>query len=188
MTCSILLDFDESLATSPKLTRPPAKLFKMSAEGDSHKPISTLDHHAGKVIPFFVSSDIQRSHDFYTKTLGMHGSLSSTTPDPTDPNFLSVFVGHKAAVNIYVVKTAQETVWPKGNCMIMMKSPEALDTFRKEMKLKGVEEVKTEGGPASGTNQPAMGPVGNPPWGYRQFDFWDHDRNLMVFFAILEEE
>ena len=72
--------------------------------------------------------------------------------------------------------------------MIMMRTLEALDTFRKELKSKGVEEVETEGGPASGTDQPTMGPVADTPWRYRQFDLWDHDRNLIVFFSFLDED
>lgn len=149
------------------------------------KPINTLDAESGKVIPFFVSNDVRRSRDFYSNILGMK-SGPLWPESATIPGFCSVFIGAKAAVNIYIRRQDEDRSRPPGHCMVMLKTLDGLAMFKTELVQKGMREKHSNEKLNDG--EAWIGPTEDMEWGYRQFDLCDPDGNTIAFFAFLEED
>lgn len=109
-----------------------------------------------KVIPFLLSTDINRTVDFYTATLAAAGfalgGMHNHTPelDPDALTFASIYAGPKAAVNIYF-RTGLES--GPGKVIIMLDSLNELDELWAAVSETDGVRVLEE--------------VGDKPWGYR---------------------
>lgn len=149
-------------------------------------PSSVPDSSFVKVIPFFVSYDVLRSHAFYNDVLGWRSVLA---PPPDSASFMSISRGEGACVNIYVRRQDEKNTLPVGRCMVMLSALEELRKWRGELADRGLEERNGEEAKeiGQGGGKAWMGPVEDMEWGYRQFDLWDPDGNLIVPFAFLNE-
>lgn len=127
-----------------------------------------------KVIPGLKSRDIQGTVDFYTKQL--HFNLGGMHPDAYTeegpPVFSSVYVGAKAAVNIYHALCEPDEFVP-GWVWIAMGTSQ-LDEYYEELVKAGEDKVSI------------VEKIEDKPWGYRQFSIKDNDGNKLTFFRFLE--
>ena len=145
---------------------------------------------ANKIIPFFAATSISSALAFYTSVLGFIGSGH---PDPpAEPTFASILCGPSAAVNIYIVKQRPgkqdgQPKHPQGRCMVRLDSLEDLKKLYDDLNGKGIEHNDTGDETFIGHGQAMIGKVEDQPWGYRQFDLWDPDGNLITFFVHLPD-
>lgn len=140
---------------------------------------------ASKVIPFFTSSSIVASAEFYEKILKFRVSINP--PPPGKPTMASICCGDKAAVNIYIF---EQPDMARGRCMVMLSKLGDVHALHKHLFDNGAEE--STGNSSSGwtgygreKSNPSIGIVTDEAWGYRQFDMEDRDGNLICFFAFL---
>jgi catechol 2,3-dioxygenase-like lactoylglutathione lyase family enzyme len=125
---------------------------------------------AWKIIPQFKSRNIKASADFYTKELGFTlGGIDSD--DIGEAQFCSVFVGDKAAANIYLHLFDGNGSFPKSSAMIALGTVQ-LDEFYHQVEGNNLVII---------TQAPE-----DKPWGYRQFTLLDPDGNELTFFKFLE--
>jgi uncharacterized glyoxalase superfamily protein PhnB len=120
-----------------------------------------------KIIPFFCSTSIAKTVDFYCNVLQfqVHGKYDHNTlsdaDDMKNATFASLSIGPKVAANIYF--SVQAT---PGKAMIAFK-----------------DMLKAASPPVEFSDE-----IEDQPWGYRQFNIKDHDQNELIFFAFLEEK
>ncbi|KAM0746262.1 hypothetical protein T439DRAFT_275876, partial [Meredithblackwellia eburnea MCA 4105] len=128
-----------------------------------------------KIIPFFHSSDIEATVNVYTKHLGFSlGGIYHHDPTSPVPTFASLFIGPKAAANIYF--STNKDITP-ARAMIAIRTVEALNELYERLKQPELREVGLE----------VVEEIQDQPWGYRQFDVSDRDGNRIVWFAFLED-
>lgn len=130
---------------------------------------------AWKVIPGLSSRDIKATVKFYIEELHFNlGSVHSGEgeDDGRPLTFSSVYVGDKAAVNIYHAVCADEDFAP-GWVMIAMGTSQ-LDDYYDQLVKAGNERVRV------------VETIEDKPWGYRQFSIKDNDGNKLTFFKFLE--
>ena len=109
-----------------------------------------------------------------------------------DPTFASLFVGDKAAANIYFFLTVEgkdrERVMGEGRAMIALKEGDVDVLYEK---LKGLEKERAKGsgeeGGGEGGEWGIVDEIGDKPWGYREFSIRDGDGNRLSFFSFLED-
>lgn len=152
---------------------------------------------AWKIIPHFPSRCIPATIAFYTTVLGFTlGGTYVHDDHPLagagDPTFASLFVGDKAAANIYFFLTVEgqdrDRVMGEGRAMIALKEGEVDVLYEK---LKRLEEEKAKGsGEKEGGEKGEWGivdEIGDKPWGYREFTVRDGDGNRLSFFSFLDD-
>ena len=129
-----------------------------------------------KIIPFFCSTSIADTVDFYQNVLKFqvhgkydHNSLSDAT-DIKKATFASMSIGPQVAANIYFSIQAKP-----GKAMFAFKTLKALQEYYDMLK-------------AAGPKVNFSDEIEDQPWGYRQFNIKDHDQNELIFFAFLGEE
>lgn len=125
---------------------------------------------AWKVIPQFPSRSICATVKFYTEELNFE--LGGVHPDDnsSEPIFCSVFIGKKAAANIYFELHAPGDFHP-SKAMVALGTKE-LDEFHEHLQSRAKVEI--------------VEPIEDKPWGYRQFTINDNDGNRLTFFKFLE--
>ncbi|RDL31343.1 Uncharacterized protein BP5553_09552 [Venustampulla echinocandica] len=123
---------------------------------------------AWKIIPQFQSRSIKATVKFYNEELSfITGGLH---PDDDAPTFCSIFIGKKAAANIYFHKCSPEEFHP-SKAMISLGTKE-LDEFHDHLRSRAKVEFAQ--------------PIKDEAWGYRQFTIKDIDGNELTFFKFLE--
>ena len=110
---------------------------------------------------------------FYTEELhftlgGLHHEAEGGPP-----TMCSVFVGDKAVVNIYHGLSADKDFTP-GWVSIAMGKPQLEEYYGALAAAAAAGRVEI------------MEPIGDRPWGYRQFSIKDGDGNKLTFFCFLE--
>ena len=148
---------------------------------------------AWKIIPFFPSASIPRTVKFYRSCLhfelgstkGSRPAGSNEDPEATEPTMCSIFVGIKAAANIYFftsdhgknndAKQHDNEKWTSlgtpAEAMVALGTNE-LDEYYELLKTEGAVKI--------------LAIPEDKPWGYRQFTIEDPDRNRLTFFKFLE--
>lgn len=109
-------------------------------------------------------------------------------PSESDPRFVSLSCGPKAAVNIYfqIFDSTTENGRPLGRAMV------ALETLQDVASLHGqlIEAGLHHKGEAEREVQKFktrcdVTEIEDMDWGYRQFTMWDVDGNELTFFTFL---
>lgn len=106
---------------------------------------------------------------------------------------MSLFVGDKAAANIYFFLTVEGQdrgrELGEGSAMIALKEGDVDVLYEKLMRLEEEREKSSgkEKGPQEG-EWTIVGEIGDKPWGYREFTVKDGDGNRLSFFNFLEDE
>ncbi|OBT68215.1 hypothetical protein VE03_02228 [Pseudogymnoascus sp. 23342-1-I1] len=152
---------------------------------------------AWKIIPHFPSRSIPATIAFYTSILGFTlGGTYVHDDHPLaaagDPTFASLFVGDKAAANIYFFLTVEGQDrgrgLAEGRAMIALKEGEVDVLYGK---LKGLDRERPKGSEGKegveGGGWGIVDEIGDRPWGYRDFSVRDRDGNLLSFFSFLED-
>ncbi|KAH8813240.1 glyoxalase family protein [Xylogone sp. PMI_703] len=145
----------------------------------------TLLSSAWKIIPQFPSASITRTVDFYSSKLHFTCEQPRTTyssgaasEEELEPTFCSVHIGSKSQANIYFIKApASASPSPSVSTAAASNAMVALGT----QQLDEYYAVLCEEGQVS-----IVEPIGDKPWGYRQFTIADPDGNRLTFFRFLE--
>lgn len=131
---------------------------------------------AWKIVAGLKARDIQATAKFYAEELHFTVSKPYQDSEASEPTFVSVSAGHKAAANLYYSKLGScgggsEGSFPAGEAYIAL-GTEELDRFYNALVEMGHVRVVEE--------------VEDKPWGYRQFTIADPDGNRLTFFRFLE--
>jgi hypothetical protein len=142
---------------------------------------------AWKIIPFFRSANIPDTVDFYKTTLDMKSG--PLYPSESDPRFVSLSCGPKAAVNIYfqIYSSTSEEERPKGLAMVALETPGDVLHLHEHLTKCGLHRQDEPDHDVQKFRQRCnITEVEDKDWGYRQFTMWDIDGNEVTFFSFLE--
>jgi hypothetical protein len=157
--------------------------FSMAEPSAQQLPTSK----AWKIIPFFRSANIPDTVTFYKETLNVNSG--PLYPSESDPRFVSLSCGPKAAVNIYfqIYDEATEQERPKGLAMVALATPEDVVSFHEHLIKCGLHRKDELDHAVQKFRQRCdVTDVEDKEWGYRQFTMWDIDENELTFFSFVD--
>jgi hypothetical protein len=146
-----------------------------------------------KIIPFFRSANIPETLSFYKETLNVKSG--PLYPSESDPRFVSLSWGPKAAVNIYfrIYGTAlnedQQRHQERGQAMVALPTPDDVTKLHEHLTDCGLHRQGQADHKVQKFRQRCdVTDVEDMEWGYRQFTMQDIDGNEIAFFSFLENE
>jgi hypothetical protein len=144
---------------------------------------------AWKIIPFFRSSNIRDTVSFYKETLNVNSG--PLYPSESNPRFVSLSWGNKAAVNIYfrVYGGPSDEDQQRGQAMVALPAPEDVANLHEHLTKCGLHRKGEADHAVQMFRQRCdVTDVEDMPWGYRQFTMQDIDGNEIAFFSFLESD
>jgi hypothetical protein len=144
---------------------------------------------ARKIIPFFRSSNIRDTVAFYKETLDVKSG--PLYPSESNPRFVSLSWGDKAAVNIYFrfYGDAADQDQQRGQAMVMLPALGDVGALHQHLIQTGLHRKGEADHEVQIFPQRCdVTDVEDMPWGYRQFTMQDIDGNEIAFFSFIEND